>query len=293
MKIMRHRSSVFPLAPLLTLGLAACASAPHPPPELLAARTAYSMGQQGAAWQYDRAGLNSAASALNQAEMSFQKHGDTQATRDSATLALRRARQAERDGVATLREQSSQTNAKQSTAEAKTETQAALPAGAESGEASASGEPEAAGSGGAELAPSASSKVAQTESETIDQPRQKAVITLAVALFPVGQTKLAPEAHQKLDELADTLRTEPDATIHIRGHADSTGSDSRNLQLSHERAEQVADYLSSHGVPRDHMQIDSVGDTQPITREQTPQGKAIDRRVQLVIYVPAKQASQG
>jgi len=282
MEITRHRSPRFTFAPLLTLGFAACASAPQPPAELVAARSAYTVGQKGAAWQYNRAGLNSAGLALSKAESSFAKQGDTKATRESATLALRRAQQAEIDGVTTVREQSQSTQAQQPapTAGGTTQQATAQPA-------------QPAAQGGEALASSATGEVKQTESANIDEPQQKAVITLAVALFPVGQSTLPPETHHKLDEIADALRAEQDASIHIRGHADATGSESRNMQLSQERAEHVADYLSSQGIPREHMAIDSVGDTQPITGEQTAQDHALDRRVQLVIYVPAKRATNG
>jgi OOP family OmpA-OmpF porin len=245
----------------------------------VAARSAYAVGQKGAAWQYNRAGLNSAALALNQAETSLAKQGDTKATRESATLALRRAQQAEIDGVATVRQQAEGASCQQAapTAGSTTEEQTTQPA-ARSGEA---------------LATSATGEVKETESANIDEPRQKAVITLAVALFPVGQSTLPPDTYHKLDEIIDALRAEQNATVHIRGHADGTGSESRNKQISQERAEHVADYLASQGIARDHMAIDSVGDTQPITGENTAQDQAIDRRVQLVIYVPAKRAGNG
>lgn len=239
MQSSRQTNLCFAFAPVLVLGVNACASTHEPPAELLEARTAYNAAKDSDAWRYDQQGLNSASSALAKAESSFEKTGDSEATRKEAQVALARAQQAEMDGLAHARTQGGEKKA---------------------------------------------------EVENSKGSARKAKVTLAVALFPNGQSRLPLEARDRLDQLVAEMKGHEDASIHIRGHADSTGSERKNMQLSRERADQVADYLSSRGIRTEQMVVDAVGDREPLA---TAKGAdAINRRVQLVAYVPADEGQK-
>jgi outer membrane protein OmpA-like peptidoglycan-associated protein len=236
MQFTRPTNPGFVLAPALALGVSACATTHQPPAELLQARTAYTAAQDGKAWNYDRAGLRNASSALAKAESSFQKEGNSEATRKQAHVALVRAEEAEIDGSMNAR------------------------------------------------------VLAEQKAEIGQTSVPKGTVTLAAALFPTGQSRLPAEARDRLDQLAVEVIGHEDASIRIRGHADSTGSESENMVLSAERANQVADYLSSLGVPIEQMVVDAVGDREPLASARG--ADALNRRVQLVAFVPAEDPTE-
>jgi outer membrane protein OmpA-like peptidoglycan-associated protein len=88
-----------------------------------------------------------------------------------------------------------------------------------------------------------------------------------VVLFAAGGAALSTEAEKMLDDLAGTLRAHPVAIL-IDGYADDyVGAESRNVQLSRERADAVARYLDKQGVPRDRMLTKGLGSRQPGRRD--------------------------
>jgi outer membrane protein OmpA-like peptidoglycan-associated protein len=78
----------------------------------------------------------------------------------------------------------------------------------------------------------------------------------------------------------------------VYGHTDSTGSDSYNLALSQRRAASVADYLSARGVQSARLGTRGFGETQPVADNETEQGKAANRRVEIKL-VPITQQDVG
>jgi outer membrane protein OmpA-like peptidoglycan-associated protein len=75
----------------------------------------------------------------------------------------------------------------------------------------------------------------------------------------------------------------PGATLQLRGHTDSTGDPASNQSLSEARANSVEDYLKSHGVQAGDITTIGFGETQPLALDDTDEGKAFNRRVELVI----------
>jgi OOP family OmpA-OmpF porin len=69
--------------------------------------------------------------------------------------------------------------------------------------------------------------------------------------------------------------------VEIGGHADSRGSDEHNMKLSQARAESVRDYLISQGVPAEQLTAMGYGETMPIGDNNTEEGRAKNRRVEL------------
>jgi outer membrane protein OmpA-like peptidoglycan-associated protein len=111
------------------------------------------------------------------------------------------------------------------------------------------------------------------------------VITLEGAvLFVTGKAELAPLAQQKLTEVARALNDiDPSKRIVVEGHTDSRGTDETNLELSQQRATAVRDYLVSQGVAQDRITAVGRGETQPLATNETPEGRANNRRVEIVV----------
>lgn len=107
--------------------------------------------------------------------------------------------------------------------------------------------------------------------------------------FDTGRAEIKPNLRPILDSFATSLLNNPTTTIMIVGHTDNTGSDAINNPLSVNRAASTRDYLVSHGVPIQRIQIDGQGSYQPIASNDTPQNRAKNRRVE--IFVMETQAA--
>jgi len=91
-----------------------------------------------------------------------------------------------------------------------------------------------------------------------------------------------------LDNVASTLNEYNQTVIEVAGHTDSVGSDSYNQQLSVQRANSVAAYLSSKGIMQQRMITVGAGETRPVASNDTEAGRAQNRRVEITI-VPVRQ----
>jgi outer membrane protein OmpA-like peptidoglycan-associated protein len=115
------------------------------------------------------------------------------------------------------------------------------------------------------------------------------VITLPNdVLFDVDRSELKPGALTEIQRLASVLNHEPDRRVRVEGHADSTGSDSRNFELSRRRAEAVATALVQDGVAPSRVTSEGLGETQPIATNDTPEGRQQNRRVEVVVLEPSR-----
>jgi len=86
--------------------------------------------------------------------------------------------------------------------------------------------------------------------------------------------------------VAQTLSQYPKTMIDVLGYTDSDGTESYNQALSERRAQSVASYLSTRGVASVRMATMGYGEMRPIASNETPEGKAQNRRVEIKI-VPA------
>ena len=102
-------------------------------------------------------------------------------------------------------------------------------------------------------------------------------------LFAVNSFAVRPDLQSDLGVLASSLGDYPNSTIQIVGHTDSDGDAAFNQQLSERRANAVADVLLDHGVPFNRIQTFGRGESQPVASNLTPEGKAQNRRVEIVI----------
>jgi outer membrane protein OmpA-like peptidoglycan-associated protein len=102
-------------------------------------------------------------------------------------------------------------------------------------------------------------------------------------LFPVDSFNIRPDLRTDLFKVADSLQRYPDTTVQVVGHTDSDGDASYNQGLSERRANAVADVLMNGGVPFSRINAIGRGEDQPVASNLTAEGKAQNRRVEIVI----------
>jgi len=116
-----------------------------------------------------------------------------------------------------------------------------------------------------------------------------AAVTLqAAALFDFDKAVLKPAGKASLDALVADLSKVNVETVIAVGHTDATGSDSYNQRLSIRRVEAVKAYLVSKGVPADRIKTEGKGESQPVASNQTREGRAQNRRVDIEVVGTSK-----
>ena len=102
--------------------------------------------------------------------------------------------------------------------------------------------------------------------------------------FPTDQHALSPEAEARLAELTQRLKAENrNVYLEIQGHTDATGDEDYNEQLGEARAEAVRRFLSRDGIALNRMATISYGEEAPVAPNDTPEGRAQNRRVAIVV----------
>lgn len=112
--------------------------------------------------------------------------------------------------------------------------------------------------------------------------------------FPTNQYSLLPSFYPALDTVASVLAQYDKSTIRVIGHTDSSGSDSYNQALSEKRANSVLQYLTSHGVAISRISAFGSGETAPVASNDTSEGRAKNRRVELqVLGLPEAEPAKS
>ena len=106
--------------------------------------------------------------------------------------------------------------------------------------------------------------------------------------FPVDSYTIQPQFQQTLNEVARTLSSYNQTYVDVLGHTDSTGSDAYNQTLSVNRAQAVANYLTSRGVASARLGMRGYGESAPIASNDSEMGRAQNRRVEIKV-VPVTQ----
>ena len=109
------------------------------------------------------------------------------------------------------------------------------------------------------------------------------LVNLPDLTFATDSAQISPSLRAGLDEVAASLIKYPNSLIDVMGHTDSVGREDYNLGLSERRAEAVASYLSQRGVPRSRIQTIGYGEQYPIASNETADGRAQNRRVEIKI----------
>jgi outer membrane protein OmpA-like peptidoglycan-associated protein len=110
------------------------------------------------------------------------------------------------------------------------------------------------------------------------------VIRMRGIQFPVGQATLTPENYTLLSKVQQAIGTFGQPTVTIEGHTDSTGSAQMNQELSQKRAEAVKTYLvANKTLPENRIRATGYGPSRPLAPEITPEGRAMNRRIDVLI----------
>ena len=103
--------------------------------------------------------------------------------------------------------------------------------------------------------------------------------------FAFDSSALDKDSQVLLDRAVDNLKRNPQMKVLIEGHTDSVGPEDYNMGLSLKRAKAVEDYIVSQGVAEERMDIKGLGETDPLASNDTPEGRAENRRVEFVVTV--------
>lgn len=298
-----------PIFVFSTAVLSGCASAPNT--ALEEARTSYATTERDP--QVARlapAELRQANDALNRADAAMKKDEDAAAVNHLAYLAKQR--------VAIAQEVANQKAAEENVANAGAErnkillgvrTEEATAAVARAEAAQAKAEAERAKAEGAQKQAEASQKQAEASQQQAAASQQQAtdaqkrqqeldaqlkelqakaterglVITLGNVLFDTNGTEIKPGGMRSVQKLADALKNYPERKILIEGFTDSTGADAYNRELSSRRAESVRAALQDMGVSPDRVTARGYGKQFPVAGNETPSGRQLNRRVEIII----------
>ena len=103
-------------------------------------------------------------------------------------------------------------------------------------------------------------------------------------LFPFDSDQLHPEARDNLARLAASLEEYSDTRVLVVGHTDSVGAAEYNQGLSERRAASAADFLVRQGIVRARIDTVGAGELEPIDTNETDEGRARNRRVEVAIF---------
>jgi outer membrane protein OmpA-like peptidoglycan-associated protein len=282
--------------------LAACGAAVAPQ-ELHNARHAYTQASQGPAAQLAPAQLDTARQGLERANMAFGSGADDAVVRDLAYIAERQVaiavsaaalEQANRNLAKYQKEEEDLRRRQQRETQSELERMKRelselerMKQEVEVQKRAAAAEREA------RLAAERNAAAALANLDGIARVGQDArgiVITLSgSALFATGGNSLLPIAKEKLREVARALLEQGDSAILVEGHTDSRGSSEKNHELSLLRAREVRAYLISQGIPTSNIQAAGIGEDRPVASNDTPEGRANNRRVEIVVNTKAEK----
>jgi outer membrane protein OmpA-like peptidoglycan-associated protein len=111
--------------------------------------------------------------------------------------------------------------------------------------------------------------------------KQGVTVVLENILFNSGKSVLLPKSFPGLDKLVNILNENKNVTVEISGHTDNVGNAQKNKALSKSRALAVKNYLIKKGIDAKRLIHEGYGSEQPIAANDTPEGKAANRRVEL------------
>ena len=126
--------------------------------------------------------------------------------------------------------------------------------------------------------------LAQSESVAVQREGDLLALTFkSDVTFDVNSDVLLGGVYSELDRVAAVLARDPQTTIIVEGHTDSTGSDAYNQQLSERRANSVARYLAQRGVNASRIKAIGYGEQRPVASNDTAEGRQKNRRVEIRI----------
>ena len=263
---------------LACAGILAGCAASKPPAELVNARQAYERASMGQAAQLVPAELHKAKEALTLAEKSFLDEPKSFRTRDLAYIADRKAKLAEAFASAAVENAATAKAAKDLAA-----TQAEI---ANKAKTDLAIEQKARLDAEKRMA---DAQAALAKLAAVKEEERGLVVTLSGSvLFASSKSTLLPAAQNRLNQVADALMATKERNLIVEGHTDSQGSSSYNQELSQRRADAVRSYIISRGYPGDLITAQGIGEDRPVANNANTEGRANNRRVEIVIGRAAK-----
>jgi outer membrane protein OmpA-like peptidoglycan-associated protein len=285
---------------LITAACAAvlCGCAATAPSELVDARLAYQHASAGPAAELAPADIHKASEALARAEESFAEDSDSYRTRDLAYVAQRKAEMAvvkasiaseqKKQGASDAALVSTQTDLLKTREQDLDRTRSALAASQQSNQLAAKDLLAEKNARQESDAKAAAAQAALAKLASIKEEARGTVITLSGSvLFRSNESTLMPGASTRLDQVIAAFADTNDRNVMVEGYADSQGTDSYNLALSQRRADAVRTYLVEHGYPTDRVLARGMGEERPIADNATSEGRANNRRVEIVLVNPS------
>jgi outer membrane protein OmpA-like peptidoglycan-associated protein len=263
-------------------GLALTAGCAHDPtPHLLEARSAYDDARNGQANKYAPDEVYEAKVALDEAEKAHDRKPGSEIEKHYAYVAQRKAMLA--IAKADAKDAAAERNKAEATEEKVLLSQRDASRGALENTKDALSKEQQARLAAEKAAADALKSLEAIAS--IKNEDERVIITLSgEVLFKTDEATLLPVARQRLDQVATVLKAQGDGKpIVIEGHTDSRGKNAYNDDLSRRRAESVREYLVSQGVASDMVQAVGRGESEPIADNRSPEGRANNRRVEIII----------
>lgn len=284
-----HRTAAL-CTSLIAAGLLAACASTTPLPALEEARTAVSNAAgDPTVNQYAQLELKEATDALSRADRDWADDHDTaEAThlaylaRQRAEIALNAARARQLD--ASIQQAGSE--ADRIRLQARTQEADAQALKAQAAQQQAMSAEQRAAQQQAQAA-AAQDRVRMLEAQLREVEAQQTerglLVTLGDVLFAFNKADLSAQAAPRLDKLANFLKQFPDRKLLIEGYTDSVGGDTYNQQLSERRAQAVRDALVQRGVDTSRITAKGYGKLHPVADNASPEGRAMNRRVEIVI----------
>ena len=277
---------------VICAGAVAGCAASVPPAELIDARQAFSQASAGQAAQLVPAELHKAEMALAAAEKSFKDDPKSFRTRDLAYVADRKAKMAEALAVTAAGNAvtvSANKDLQATQAEIMKNTKADLAASQRSDTLKA-GQLAAEQTARLDAEKRAGdAQAALTSLAAVKDEARGLVITLSGSvLFASNKSALLPAAQNRLNQVAEALMENKDRKLTVEGYTDSRGSAGSNLTLSQQRADMVRTYIISRGYPGDLIIAQGMGQEKPVADNASAEGRANNRRVEIVVAHAAR-----
>lgn len=102
--------------------------------------------------------------------------------------------------------------------------------------------------------------------------------------FDVNSWQVKPGLYSEITRIAYVMGQHPKAKIRVEGHTDSSGATNHNLKLSQKRAESIKTFLVDREVADSRIGVQALGETQPRAGNNTPEGRRLNRRIEIRLY---------